>query len=140
MRCGSCGKEVKDTEAVFCPYCSKPIIAQTISKKHTPLPLIGGILLIIASCLAISMGVVSIVEALSSYGGYGYGYIAGVNIFLWATGILSIIAFPIALTGGIFTLTRRYIAIPIFGVCLLITSGIFLAILDVSGPLLHLPI
>ena len=139
MKCSNCGKEVKDEEAIFCPHCAKPI--KTVIQKHTPLPMTAGILTIIAACLIIAMGIVCVVEALTSYGqGYGYGYIAGVNIFLWVTGIIGLIAFPTGLVGGIFSLKRRYVAIPIFGISLLITSGIFLAVLNTSGALLRLPI
>ena len=86
------------------------------------------------------MGIVCIVEALMTYGGYGYGYIAGVNIFLWVTGIIGIITFPIGLVGGIFSVRRRYIAAPMFGISLLITSSIFLAVLNTSGVFLRLPV
>ena len=109
--------------------------------KHTPLPITAGILTIIAACIIIAMGIVCVVEALSSFGhGFGYGYIAGVNIFLWVTGIFGLIAFPIGLVGGIFSLRRRYIALPIFGICLLITSGVLLLILNNSGALLVMPV
>jgi hypothetical protein len=143
LKCPNCGKQVLDEEASFCPYCAKPLksIQKRTSLPITALPITAGILTIIAACIIITIGIICVVEALSSYGlGYGYGYIGGVNIFLWVTGIFGIIVFPISLIGSIFSFKRRYIAIPIFGISLLLTSGVLLLVLNTTGVLLSISI
>jgi endogenous inhibitor of DNA gyrase (YacG/DUF329 family) len=124
LKCANCGKEVANEDAVFCPYCAKPVKAL---HKRTPFPLAAGILTIIGSCVAIGMGLLYIVAALTSWG-YGYGYIDGLNIYYVTTGIFGIISFSFGLTSGIFALKRRRIAFSIFGLSLLITAGIMMSI------------
>lgn len=101
-------------------------------QKRTQIPATAGsILIIITACICVYMGIVCIITALSSFGGFGYGYIGGNNIPLWIAGIIEIIAFPVGLVGGIFALRKQSIGIPIGGGSLLITSGVLSAILGV---------
>ena len=149
LKCPNCGKEVMAEGASFCPYCAKDLKAtpknaspeKRSSSAMTALPVTSGILTILASCLALTTGIICIIEALSTYGiGYGYGYIGGVNILLWITGIFGIIAFPISLIGGIFSFRKRHIAFPIFGTSLLITAGVLLLVLNATDVLTSMSI
>jgi hypothetical protein len=73
------------------------------------------------------MGILYIARAFFSYG-YGYYFITGFDVYYFITGMLGIIAFAFGLTGGIFSLKRKRIAFSIFGMSLLITSGIMMTI------------
>ena len=124
MKCSNCGKQIAIEDANFCPYCAKPL---KIIQKRTPFPTTAGILTIIGSCVAIAMGIIYLAAALFSYG-YAYGYIYGLSVYYLITGIFGIIAFAFGLTGGIFSLKRKRLAFSIFGMSLLIASGIMMAI------------
>jgi hypothetical protein len=127
LKCPNCGKQIAIEDANFCPYCAKPL---KIIQKRTPFPTTAGILTIIGSCIAIVMGIIYLVAALFSVGyayGYTYGYFYGLSVYYLITGILGIIAFAFGLTGGIFSLKRKRLAFSIFGMSLLIASGIMMA-------------
>jgi hypothetical protein len=90
------------------------------------LPLLSGIFSIISAILVLLGGVVTIYGALITYGGYGYGFIGGTNVFFWIVGVFEIIAFSVGLTGAIFQIKRQYFLGTIFSNILLIASAILL--------------
>ena len=61
---------------------------------------------------------------------FGYVYMNNytINIFFLIAGIFGIIAFAFGLSGGIFSLKRRRLVFSVFGMSLLIASGIMMAI------------
>ncbi len=122
LNCPNCGKEIPNPDAVFCPYCSKSLIV----KRYQTFPLISGISTIVSAVLVIVAGAISILGALSTYGGYGYGFIAGTNIFFWVAGIFEVAAFSVGLTGGIFQIRRMLFLGSVFCNVLLIVSAIII--------------
>jgi predicted nucleic acid-binding Zn ribbon protein len=125
MRCPNCGKEVPPEEHFFCPFCGKSLLTKS-SKRYGKFPLVSGILTIIASVLVLVAGLSTILEALNTYGGFGYGFIDYTNVFFWASGILYVIAFAIGLTSSIFQIRKRQISIAILGIVLLLVSAAML--------------
>ena len=124
LRCPHCEKEVPPEEQFFCPFCGKSLL--TIPSFHGKLPIISGILTIIASVLIVLAGLLTILEALDTYGGFGYGFIAGTNVFFWASGSFHVIAFSVGLLGSIFQIKKKHISIVIFINVLLLVSAAFL--------------
>lgn len=122
MQCPHCGKQVTDENAVFCPYCSKPLNA----KRHPTIPLASGTLTTISAIIVMITGLLSVSSALNTYGGYGYGFIAGTNIFFWLAGIFEVAAFPVGLAGAIFQFRRRQFLVSAFSNVLLIVSAAFI--------------
>lgn len=119
MKCPHCGKEVADENAVFCPYCSKPLNP----KRHLSMPTASGTLTTISAIIVLLAGLLTISNALSTYGGYGYGYVAGTNIFFWIAGIFEVVAFAVALAGATFQFRRRAFSGSILSDVLLIAAA-----------------
>ena len=92
LRCPHCEKDVPPEEHFFCPFCGKSLHTEP-SKSYVKLPMTSGILTIVASVLVAVAGSLTILEALNTYGGFGYGFIAGTNVFFWASGSFHVIAF-----------------------------------------------
>ena len=99
---------------------------EVANQNTSKLPLLSGIFTIISAILVILAGVYTIYGALITYGGYGYGFIEGTNVFFWIVGVFEIIAFSVGLTGGIFQIRRQYFLGTIFSNILLIASAIIL--------------
>jgi len=125
MRCPNCGKEVPPEEHFFCPFCGKSLLTNS-SRNYGKLPMVSGILTIAASALILAAGLLTILEALSTYTGFGYGFIDGTNVFFWASGTVYAIAFAIGLTGSIFQIKKRQISIVLFSIILLLVSAAIL--------------
>ena len=123
MNCPRCEKEISNPDVVFCPYCSEPLT----KKRFSDIPIVSGVLSIIAAVVIILGATLSIDYALSSYGGFGYGFISGTNIFFWAAGIFELIAFSFGLTGAIFQLRKKQILLSIFSsILVIVASGILI--------------
>ncbi len=95
-------------------------------KRHLNFPIASGILTIISAIMILLAGVISIVNAFNSYGGYGYGFIGGTNIFFWFAGIFELFAFAVGLTGSIFLLKKQQFLGSIFSNILLIVSVVII--------------
>lgn len=117
MKCPHCGQQIADENAVFCPYCSK----QLNPKRHPSIPLASGTLTTISAIIAALAALITISDALSTYG--GYGYVAGTNIFFWIAGIFEIAAFAAGLAGAVFQFRRRAFAGSILSNAVLITAS-----------------
>lgn len=117
LECPHCGKGIKDEDAIYCSYCSKPLKELPIRK--TGFPIAGGILEIIASCASVVIGIVYMAAFLS--GSWSYWPVVRWN-FLFA-GLFGIVAFAVGLTGGIISLRREHFVLAIVGNCLIITGG-----------------
>lgn len=135
MKCPHCGKEVADENAVFCPYCSKPLNP----KRHSSMPTASGTLTTISAILALLAGLLTISNALGTYGGYGYGYVAGTNIFFWIVGIFEVVAFAVALAGATFQFRRRAFSgsilsnVLLIAVAAIVTGQAFLPAVNVGS-------
>jgi hypothetical protein len=90
------------------------------------IPVASGVLTAIASILVLIAAVLTINDALITYGGYGYGFIQGTNIFFWIAGVFEIIAFAAGLTGAICQIKSRYFLGAVFANILLLASSGFL--------------
>ena len=99
---------------------------EVANQNTSKLPLLSGIFTIISTILVMLAGVYTIYGALITYGGYGYGFIEGTNVFFWIVGVFEIIAFSVGLTGGVFQIRRQYFLGAIFANILLIASAIIL--------------
>jgi len=125
LRCPHCGIEVPPDEQFFCPFCGKSLLTKP-SKIYGKLPIISGVLTIIASVLIVLAGSLTILEALNTYEGFGYGFIAGTNVFFWFSGGYHIIAFSFGLLGSIFQIKKKHVSLVIFINVLLLVSAAFL--------------
>ncbi len=118
MICSHCGREIREEDAEFCPYCAKPLKPQ---KKRSGFPIASGVLTIIASCISIILGILGTTAFIATYGQRYYGMVPfGYSIM----GFLCFVAFALGLTSGIFTLKRRRFGLSIAGVSIVLASGI----------------
>jgi len=142
LNCPNCGKEIKDEDAVYCPYCKK--LLKYIPSKKTGLPIAGGILIILASCITFFISLLEIIASSGTLGIYS-------SLPLFETlflGIFGIIIFALGLTGGIMALTRKNFTLSIVGICFSIVEGFMIIIAGgtaennglMGGLLLGLPI
>ncbi len=122
LRCPNCGKEVPPEEHFFCPSCGQSLLVNN-SKKYGKVPIASGVLTISASVLAIVAGIFTIIEALATYGGFGYGFVDGTNIFFWTSGAFFIIVFSVGLVGSVFLLRKKNVVVPVLSNILLLISA-----------------
>ena len=99
---------------------------EVANPNASKLPFLSGIFSIISALLVLVAGAVTIYGALITYGGYGYGFISGTNVFFWIVGVFEIIVFAVGLTGAIFQIKRQYFLGTIFSNILLIASAVLL--------------
>jgi hypothetical protein len=93
--------------------------------KRTPFPTTAGILTIIGSCLTIA---ITVLYFTSAYISLTNRYFHGLASYYVITAIFGVVAFTFGFMGGILALKRRRIALSVFGISLLITSGIMMSI------------
>ncbi len=105
--------------ALYCPYCGNPL---KIVRKRSGFPIAGGILTIIASCIAIFYGILGTLSFAISFNQRFPGSVPIVGFLIM--GVLGILAFALGLTSGIFALRRKRFALSIAGVCITLVSGI----------------
>jgi hypothetical protein len=106
LNCPNCGKDVSNQDAVFCPYCSKPL---NVTRKRSGFPIAAGILTLIASCIAVIIGFIALFSDSTAF---------------VVTGVFCFLAFAFGLTGGILTLKRRIFPLAIIGVIFVLVSGL----------------
>ncbi len=99
----------------MCPYCGHDyrvaMAGQGMApKKESAMPIVGGILVIIASLIELGVG------GLFAAGGTAlFGVSLGATGFLVACGAIVIILGIIALLGGIFAIQRKHFGIAVLG-------------------------
>jgi hypothetical protein len=130
LNCPSCGREVAQEDALFCLYCGSPLGRV---RKRSGFPIAGGVLTIIAGCLAIIYGILGTLSFIISFGQRFPGSVPLVGYLIM--GILGLLAFALGLTSGIFALKRRRFALSIAGTCIGLLSGVStIVIISLQGP------
>jgi DNA-directed RNA polymerase subunit RPC12/RpoP len=118
LYCPNCGKEVPNEDAIFCPYCSKPL---RLAKKQSGFPTAAGILTIIAACATIVIGIFGFLNFASYYPYYSRYYVPYWfdNLFI---GIWSTICFAVGLSAAIYSIKRTRFVLSIIGTSLLLVT------------------
>jgi hypothetical protein len=119
LNCPRCGKEIREEDALFCPYCVHPL---KVFQRRSGFPVAAGVLAIIASCLCLVWGVPATISASVSVGNHYLGY--PYYLALLGSGMLGIAAFALGLTASIVTLKRQHFGIAITGQSIVIASSI----------------
>lgn len=144
MYCPNCGKEILNRDAVFCPYCSKPlrVVLNEVSppimltKKHSGFPTAAGILTIIAASIVIIFGLLAYESFASEYPYYATYTRYPIPYYLYAdliTGIALTICFGFGLAAGILTIKRRRFAFSMIGTSLLLVTSLYMLTEDFVG-------
>ena len=118
LNCPHCGRIFTVEDAIFCPYCSKPINQKFI---RTGKPIASGILLIISACLSLLVGIPSILIIAS----YPSIYFPSLYVTFWIIiGLWSILSFGFGLAGGIYSLKRTHFGLSLIGSSFLVATGV----------------
>jgi len=138
LYCPNCGKKVLDEDAIFCPYCSKPLriglnagsqpLSFTQTKKHSSFPTAAGILSIISACIVIIFGILGFQSFASNYP-YYINYRYAIPYFFYDDffiGLLGTICFGLGLTSGILSIKRKRFALSIIGSSLLLVTALYI--------------
>jgi hypothetical protein len=134
LNCPRCGREIRDEAAIYCPYCANPLTAQ---KRRTAFPVAAGILTIIAACITLAIGVLSLMTAVN--------YFTTIRTFnpspppnyppvlpYLIMGIFNVVAFAFGLAGGVCALRRRRFALSIGGAGMVLASA-FVVIFSIGS-------
>ena len=125
--CPKCGRGVHDDSALFCPYCGTELMLTSIpapSKKETGFPIAAGILITVAACISAIVGIIGMIAFEGSIVTVSFQSSFSTNYPLFYVGIFGILGFSFGLTGGIFSLKRKYFALSIIGMYLVFVSGV----------------
>lgn len=136
MKCLYCGREFKEEDAAYCPYCGVDLKA---IKRRTGFPIAAGVLTIIASCICLIVTVPSLVGAAV----YGWRFFSSFYaILLLVIGVLGVLAFALGLASGIFSFKRMRFGLTIAGESIVLASGVAGAFvgLSFSGIIFGLPV
>ena len=109
--CVSCGRSIA-WDANVCPYCGHDYRMQMMGtqvKKETPMPTIGGILILIAGLIELAGGAI-LISGASFFIDFGVG-----GAILAVCGAIVVILGVIALLGGIFAIQRKHFGLAILG-------------------------
>ena len=131
LTCPKCGRKIVDEEAVYCPYCSRPL--KTEVTKRTDFPTAGGVLLIIATTICVIAGIMALAVFLVTYQYTYYNGLAGyysympryVDLFAGFFGILALIY---GLAAGILSLKRKKFLHCLIGGLLTVGEGFLIVI------------
>ena len=118
MNCPNCGEQIKDENALFCPYCANRL---HFAKKRSGFQIAAGVLTIIGACISISVGLIGLVPFVLFF--RTSLLIFGSISYLLVMGIFCVFAFTCGLISGIFTLRRTHFKLSIIGVSLVLASG-----------------
>lgn len=114
-KCVSCGRDIA-WDANVCPFCGhdyRTVAPQAAQKKESVMPVIGGILIIIAGLIEIGSGGLLIAGGAASS---SIPIIGGdVGSILAVCGAIWLILGIIALLGGIFAVQRKNFGIAVLG-------------------------
>jgi hypothetical protein len=102
-------------------------------RKRSGFPIAGGVLTIIAGCIAIIYGILGTLSFIISF---SLRFTGSVSIYGYLImGILGLLAFALGLTGGIFALKRRHFPLSMAAVCVVLVSGVStIVVISLQGP------
>ena len=120
--CIACGRAL-DFSANVCPYCGHdyrmPAQPFMPARPKSVKPVLGGLLILIAGLLAVSMGMIFLVldvndfqDSMNLPEGMTWQDFQGV---MTVCGVVCIVAGLVAVLGGVFGLTRKHFALVILG-------------------------
>lgn len=121
LDCPNCGKEIPNENAVYCPNCRREHVRLT--QKSTSLPVVLGILSIIAASISVSFGVLGMLAYATSVS-YPYYYSTPPAYHWLSAGIFSMVAFAFGLAGGVSSLRKRRLKAHMIGTGFTLASGI----------------
>lgn len=134
MHCPNCGKEILDENAVFCPYCGKPLAVpahQAKAIRSTSFPTAAGVAIVVAASISGLyglFGILNIVTDLGSAGSY-----MNLSFEVLFEGFFGVLAFVFGLVAAIFTLKRRRFALAMFGTGVLLFFGVGFLTIGIWG-------
>jgi len=108
----SCGRSIA-WDANVCPFCGydyRGAMAGAPQKKESAMPVIGGILIILASLIELAGGGILIAGGTAFF-----GLSLGSSGILVACGVVLAIVGIVALLGGIFSIQRKHFGLAILG-------------------------
>jgi len=112
--CVSCGRQIP-WDANVCQYCGHDYRAQAGAappKKKGVLPVVGGVLIIVAALAEFVVGGLAISSG-EIVGGVDFG--TGVGDIIQVCGIVFIVLGIIAVLGGVFAIMRKHFGLAILG-------------------------
>jgi len=121
--CVSCGRAIS-FEANVCPYCGHdyrmPAYAMAVPPKKSSLPVVGGVLILLAGIAAIAMGSFYFVLDTSEIVDSGVTLPPEISDedlqnVMYACGSVCIVFGIIAIIGGVFGIMRRHFALVVIG-------------------------
>ena len=125
LHCPNCGKEILDENAVFCPYCGKPLAVpahQAKAIRSTSLPTAAGVVIIMAATISALYGLLGTLNIVLELGRIGSNINLSFEILF--EGFFGVLAFAFGLTGAIFAFGRRHFALSMFGTGLVLFYGL----------------
>lgn len=134
LHCPNCGKEILDENAVFCPYCGKPLAVpahQAKAIRSTSLPTAAGVAIIMAATISALYGLLGTLNIVLELGRIGSNINLSFEILF--EGFFGVLAFAFGLVAAIFTLKRRHFALSMLGAGLLLFFGIGIVIIEMWG-------
>jgi len=138
-QCVACGKSMM-WDANVCPYCGKDyrqpapgMMPMAPPKKHTALPVVGGILMLLVGIAGLVEGLMVILFALgvvATFGMmpidlFGVGGIGGlVTTIILIVGLIPVLLGVFAILGGASAIGRKHHGMAVFGgVCAMLILG-----------------
>ncbi|MBS7632066.1 zinc ribbon domain-containing protein [Candidatus Bathyarchaeota archaeon] len=121
LNCSKCGRQIRDEDAVYCPFCSGVVKPEAV--KKTDFPIAGGILLIIGASVSILTGILVLIIVES--GRYVYYYNPRPPYEGLIASGLSVLAFIYGVVGGVFSLKRRRFRHSLVGGLFVALEGLF---------------
>ncbi|HEX7392238.1 MAG TPA: zinc ribbon domain-containing protein [Thermoplasmata archaeon] len=121
--CPGCGREIS-MDANVCPHCGKDfrMIGQPAQKKETYMPLIGGILILVAGAHEIYYGTMMVI------GGEELLPITfGMSSIIVVCGAIVAVLGIVAILGGVFAIRRKNFTLAILG-CILGLLGAYIIV------------
>ncbi|MGQ9586945.1 MAG: hypothetical protein ACUVT7_00990 [Thermoplasmata archaeon] len=120
--CVSCGRSI-DWNANVCPYCGHDfrVPVQAVQpRQKSMVPVVGGILIVIAGVLALAMGIMYFVLDVSDIQDYGVTLppemtAEDLQDVLHVCGGVLIVFAVMAFVGGVFAIQRKHFALAIVG-------------------------
>ncbi len=115
--CVQCGKSIA-LDANVCPYCGKDYRVQAApAKKHTVMPVIGGILILVGGVLTLltGIGLVASAGAFDALMIVDFEGFEMIEDILTVCGVIFLILGLIGVLGGVFAIMRKHFGLAVLG-------------------------